>query len=104
MNYEGDQFERMREPGGRLMREIELLMTDSENKDIPEILDAVSSKIPRALDEALRTGALSDEQKAEALKDLTNIREDVDRQLEDSDNKNLIMKNFESLLNTLSNA
>lgn len=98
---ENEKRERMDDPGQRFMREIEMLMTDSERKDVPEILSSVGSELPRALEAALEAGALSDAQKKEALRDLINLKEDVDR-LPDSEDKELIMKAFDALLPKLS--
>ena len=92
--------ERMNNAGERFMREIEMLMTDSEHKDVAEILSSVGSELPRTLDEALDTGALSDNQKSEARRRLGDIRDDVDR-LPDTEEKKLIMKAFDVLLQKL---
>jgi hypothetical protein len=92
--------ERMNDAGESFMREIEMLMTDSERKDIAEILSSVGSELPRTLETALAAGALSNDQRSEASRRLNDIREDVDR-LPDSEDKKLIMKAFDALLQKL---
>ena len=82
------------------MREVEMLMTDTERKDAAEMLDSVESELPHALDDALQAGDLTGAQKAEAVRRLSDIHDDVSR-LPDSENKKRIMKGFESLLGKL---
>ncbi|HCM67599.1 MAG: hypothetical protein A2898_03315 [Candidatus Kerfeldbacteria bacterium RIFCSPLOWO2_01_FULL_48_11] len=86
----------LKNPGNRLAREIELLMTDVEKSDVPEILHAVTSEIPRALDEALLSGALTDEQKSEMLRRISDIRQDAGR-LPESDEKQMVMGAFRGI-------
>ena len=92
--------ERMDDPGECFMREIELLMTDSEHTDTAEILSSVGSELPNALEAALNARALSDNQLSEARRRLRDLRGDVDR-LPDSDEKKLIMQAFDPLLQKL---
>ncbi len=99
MEYD-NRFDRLKDPGESFMREIDMLMTDTEHGDIPELLSSVGSELPRILDEALDAEALSDNQRSEARRRLGDIRDDVDR-LPNSDEKTLIMQGFESLLQKL---
>lgn len=95
-----ERNERMDNPAKRFMREIEMLMTDSEKKDIAEVWSSVGSELPRALEAAVISGMLTSEQKESAARDLTNIREDVTR-MEDSPEKDRVLRDFDSLLEKL---
>ena len=93
---ENERPEFLNDPSKRLAREIEMLMTDSEHKDVSEILCSVGVEIPRAINAANEAGVLSDSQREETQRRLNDLREDVSR-LPDSDEKKLIMEAFDAL-------